>query len=88
MAKNANPPFVQSTHKAVLAWKLVRNHHRRIMPAMEIRLISRDLCTELRRVANVRKFPLVAVYVAAEGGDISRPVQLCAPFAQRKGLHF
>ena len=39
-AKNANPPFVQSTHKAVRACKLFLLHHRRIMPAMEIRINS------------------------------------------------
>ena len=37
-AKNANPPFVQSTHKAVLACKLLHLHHRRIVSAMEIRV--------------------------------------------------
>ena len=40
-SKNANPPFVQSTHKAVRACKLFFLHHRRIMPAMEIRANSR-----------------------------------------------
>ena len=35
-AKNANPRFVQSTHKAVRACKLLFLHHRCIMPAMEI----------------------------------------------------
>ena len=37
-AKNANPPFVQSTHKAVRACKLFLLHHRRIEKAMEIRV--------------------------------------------------
>ena len=39
-AKNANPPFVQSTHKAVRACKLFLLHHRRIMPPMEVRVNS------------------------------------------------
>ena len=39
-AKNANPPFVQSTHKAVRACKLLLLHHRRIVSAMEIRVNS------------------------------------------------
>ena len=38
--KNANPPFVQSTHKAVRAWKLLLLHHRRIDSTMEIRVNS------------------------------------------------
>ena len=41
-AKNANPAFVQSTHKAIRAWKLFLLHHRRIMPSMEIRANSRQ----------------------------------------------
>ena len=40
-SKNANPPFVQSTHKAVRACKLFLLHHRRILPGMEIRANSR-----------------------------------------------
>ena len=39
-AKNANPTFVQSTHKAVRACKLLLLHHRRIVSAMEIRVNS------------------------------------------------
>ena len=39
-AKNANHPFVQSTHKAVRACKLILLHHRRIISAMEIRVNS------------------------------------------------
>ena len=40
MAKNAIPPFVQSTHKAVRSSKLLLLHHRRIVSAMEIRVNS------------------------------------------------
>ena len=39
-AKKANPPFVQSTHKAVRGCKLFLLHHRRIVSAMEIRVNS------------------------------------------------
>ena len=40
VAKNAIPPFVQSTHKAVRSSKLFLLHHRRIVSAMEIRVDS------------------------------------------------
>ena len=40
-AKNANPPFVQSAHKAVRARKLFLLHHRRIISTMAIRANSR-----------------------------------------------
>ena len=40
VAKNSIPPFVQSTHKAVWASKLLLLHHRRILSAMEIRVNS------------------------------------------------
>ena len=48
-AKNANPAFVQSTHKAIRACKLSLLHHRRVMPSMEIRsnsrqTIARNIC--------------------------------------------
>ena len=39
--ENANPPFVQSTHKAVRACKLFLLHHRRTIPSIEIRANSR-----------------------------------------------
>ena len=39
--ENANPLFVQSTHKAVRACKLFLLHHRLIMQSMEIRSNSR-----------------------------------------------
>ena len=41
-AKNANPAFVQSTHKAIRVWKLFLLHHHRIMPSMKIRAKSRQ----------------------------------------------
>ena len=40
VAKNAIPPFVQSTQKVVRASKLFLLHHRRIVSAMEIRVDS------------------------------------------------
>ena len=39
-AKKANPPFVQSTHKAVRGSKLFLLHHRRLVSAMEIPIYS------------------------------------------------
>ena len=39
-AKKANPPFVQSTHKAVRGCKLFLLHHRRLVSAMEIPIYS------------------------------------------------
>ena len=39
-------------------------------------------------MANVREFPLTALYCAAGDGNIEHPVKLCAPFVPRKGLHF
>ena len=50
-SKNANPPFVQSTHKAVRACKLLLLHHLRIVSAMEIpvnslqKLAGNNSCT-------------------------------------------
>ena len=41
-AKNLNTAFVQSTHKAIWAWKLFLLHHRRIVSAKEIRVNSRQ----------------------------------------------
>ena len=41
-AKNANPAFVQSTHKAIPAWKLFILQHRRTVSAKEIRVNSRQ----------------------------------------------
>ena len=38
--ENANPPFVQSTHKAVRACQLFLLHHRRTVSAKEIRATS------------------------------------------------
>ena len=39
-ANIANPAFVQSTFKAIRAWKLLLLHHRRIVSAKEIRVNS------------------------------------------------
>ena len=51
-AKNAIPPFVQSTHKAVRACKLFLLHHRRIMPSMEIRANSQQTLVRNRSCTN------------------------------------
>ena len=52
-AKNANTALVQSTHKAIRAWKLFLLHHRRIMPSMEIRANSRQTLTRNNSCTNV-----------------------------------
>ena len=51
-AKNAIPPFVQSTHKAVRSCKLFLLHHRRIMPSMEIRANSQQTLVRNRSCTN------------------------------------
>ena len=51
-AKNAIPPFVQSTHKAVRACKFFLLHHRRIMPSMEIRANSQQTLVRNRSCTN------------------------------------
>ena len=51
-AKNAIPPFVQSTQKAVRACKLFLLHHRRIMPSMEIRANSQQTLVRNRSCTN------------------------------------
>ena len=38
-------------------------------------------------MANVREFPLTALYRAARDGDIERPVQLCASFASKERVY-
>ena len=51
-AKNANPPFVQSTHKAFRACKLLLLHHRRIVSGMEIRANSLQILTSNNSCSN------------------------------------
>ena len=51
-AKNANHPFVQSTHKDVRACKLFLLHHRRIVPAMEIRINSLQTLARINSCTN------------------------------------
>ena len=51
-AKNAIPPFVQSTHKAVRACKFFLLHHRRLMPSMEIRANSQQTLVRNRSCTN------------------------------------
>ena len=50
--KNANPPFVQSTHKAVRACKLLLLHNRRVESAMEIRVNSLEALPRNNRCTN------------------------------------
>ena len=51
-SKNANPPFVQSTHKAVRACKLFLLNHRRIEKAMEIRVNSLQILPRNKSCTN------------------------------------
>ena len=51
-AKNAIPPFVQSTHKAVRACKLIHLHHHRILRSMEIRANSQQTLVRNRSCTN------------------------------------
>ena len=53
-AKNANPPYVQTTHKAVRACKLYLLHHRRIVSAMEIRVNSLHTLARNNRSTNAK----------------------------------
>ena len=52
-AKNANPAFMQSTHKANRARKLFLLHNRRIMLSMEIHANSRQTQTQNNSCTNV-----------------------------------
>ena len=45
-------------------------------------------CTVLEEPANLRKFPFMALYGAAEDGVVCRPVPVGAVFAPTQGLHF
>ena len=47
-----------------------------------------NLCTELRRVANIREFPLMAQYGVKWDGDIGRPVQLWSSFYNEKEFRY
>ena len=73
--KNANPPFVQSTHKAVRACKSFRLHHRRIVSAMEIRANSRQNLPKNNSCTN-------ANYILARSCGNGEPRNANPPFVQ------
>ena len=73
--KNANPPFVQSTHKAVRACKSFRLHHRRIVSAMEIRANSQQTLPKNNSCTN-------ANYILARSYGNGEPKNANPPFVQ------
>ena len=75
VAKNAIPPFVQSTHKAVRASKLLLLHHRRIVSAMEIRVNS--LQTQARNTSFTN-----ANYISARSWGNGVAKNAIPPFVQ------
>ena len=75
VAKNAIPPFVQSTHKAVRASKLLLLHHRRIVSAMEIRVNSLQTLARNNSCTN-------ANYIWARGWGNGEAKNSIPPFVQ------
>ena len=75
--KNENPPFVQSKHKAVRAYKSVRLNHRRIVSAMEIRANSRQTLPKNNSCTN-------ANYILARSCENGEPKNENPPFVQSK----
>ena len=74
-AKNAIPPFVQSTHKAVRACKLFLLHHHLIMPSMEIRANSQQTLVRNRSCTN-------ANYIWATSSGNGEAKNAIPPFVQ------
>ena len=74
-AKNANRPFVQSTHKAVRACKLFLLHHRRIEKAMEVRVNSLQILPRNKSCTN-------ANYISARSCWIGEAINPNLPFMQ------
>ena len=74
-SKNANPPFVQSTHKAVRACKLFLLHHRLIEKAMEIRVKSLQILPRNNGCTN-------ANYIWARSCGIGESKNANPPFVQ------
>ena len=73
-AKNANHPFVQSTHKAIRACKLFLLHHRRIVSAMEIRLHSLQPLARNNTCTNANYYEQEAVRM---GRPKTQTIRLC-----------
>ena len=74
-AKNAIPPFVQLTHKAVRACKLFLLDHHRIMPSMEIRANSQQTLVRNRSCTN-------AIYIWATSCGNGEAKNVNHPFLQ------
>ena len=74
-AKNANPPFVQSMHKAVRAFKFFLLHHRRIEKAMEIRVNTLKILPRNNSCTN-------ANYISARSCWIGEAKSANPPFVQ------
>ena len=89
--KNVNPFSVQKAHKAVRAGQNLRPMQRRIVPSMEIRVLSRLIqarykgCTNARCILsrsygheefkNVNPFSAQKAYKAVRAGQYLRPMQ-------------
>ena len=71
----ANPPFVQSTHKAVGACKLFLFHHRRIVSSMEIRANFRQKLPRYNSCTN-------ANYILARSFGNGQDENANTPFVQ------
>ena len=71
-AKNANPAFVQSTNKAIRAWKLFLLHHRRIMPSMKIRENSRQTLARNTSCTNANY-----IWAKSSGNGEAKNATLC-----------
>ena len=93
--QKVNPFSVQKAHKAVWAGQYLRSLQRRIMPSMEIRLNLRLILGQCKGCTNARCI-LSRSYGHEEFKNVNpfsvqkahKTVQLCAPFAPTKGLHF
>ena len=82
-AKNANPAFEQSPHKATRACKLFLLHHRRIMPSMEIRVNSRQTLARNNSCTNATIYEQEAVGM---GRPQTQALRLCNQRTKRFDL--
>ena len=82
-AKNANPAFVQSTHKAIWAWKLFLLLQRRIVSAKEIRVNSRQNLPRNNSCTNANLYEQEAVGM---GRPKTQTMRLCNQRTKRYEL--
>ena len=89
--KNLNPFWLQKAHKAVLAGQYLRSLHRRIVPTLEIHVLSRLFlarykgCTNARCILsrsygheefrNLNPFSVQQAHNAVRAGQYLRPIQ-------------